>query len=433
MFPRADRAGIGATTLACALLAAMAVPSARQQPAAPDGWKLAWSDEFDRPGLPDPARWSYDVGGHGWGNRELQFYTRNRRENARVEDGHLVIEARREEWEGMHYTSARLVTKGKGDWTYGRIEVRAKLPVGRGSWPAIWTLGSTTPLRWPDDGEIDIMEHVGFDPGVIHASVHTQGASTTSPGRRRRRASTVPDAQGAFHVYATEWDRDRIRTFVDDREYFTFARRPARQETPGRSTRRSTCCSTSPSAATGAGSRGSTTARCRTGSRWTTCAIYERGRRAPLTPERCVERLASGRRSGTIGSSRARRARCRPMPRLVASPTIIEAAGNKPKVIEEYAGRVNSGHAGVSVARMVSPEGWEEPGQRPEFEEITVVLRGMLRVEHEQGSARRARRPGGGRRPGRVGALQQPGAGRRRVRGHLPAGVLAGHRASRAN
>lgn len=144
---------------------------AAPQPAA---YRLVWSDEFDRDGGPDPTHWTYDVGGHGWGNNELQFYTDDRRENARVEGGHLTIEARREAWESRPYTSARLVTKGKGDWTYGRIEVRAQLPAGRGSWPAIWTLGSKNPLQWPDDGEIDIMEHVGFDQGVVHASIHTR-------------------------------------------------------------------------------------------------------------------------------------------------------------------------------------------------------------------------------------------------------------------
>ena len=95
-----------------------------------DNWQLVWADEFDYNGLPDPAKWSYDVGGHGWGNKELQYYTDRRKENARVEDGHLVIEARRDAWERHEYTSARLVSKGKGDWTYGRFEVKAKLPSG---------------------------------------------------------------------------------------------------------------------------------------------------------------------------------------------------------------------------------------------------------------------------------------------------------------
>src|SRR5687767_13536029 len=136
-------------------------------------WKLVWSDDFEYSGLPDSTKWNYDVGGHGWGNKELQFYTNKRTENARVENGMLIIEARREAWEGKDYTSARLVSKGKGDWQYGRIEVKARIPRGRGTWPAIWMLASTTPLKWPDDGEIDIMEHVGYNQGYIHGSVHT--------------------------------------------------------------------------------------------------------------------------------------------------------------------------------------------------------------------------------------------------------------------
>ncbi|HSC37013.1 MAG TPA: glycoside hydrolase family 16 protein, partial [Chitinophagaceae bacterium] len=133
---------------------------------------LVWSDEFNYKGLPDSTKWRYETGGHGWGNHELEFYTARRPENARVEDGKLIIEARKEPWQGMQYTSARLSTKGKSDWQYGRIEVRAKLPKGRGTWPAIWMLGAVNPLKWPDDGEIDIMEHVGFNQGVIHGTIH---------------------------------------------------------------------------------------------------------------------------------------------------------------------------------------------------------------------------------------------------------------------
>ncbi|MEJ2503896.1 MAG: glycoside hydrolase family 16 protein, partial [Gemmatimonadota bacterium] len=137
-------------------------------------WRQVWADEFDTPGLPDTLRWSYDVGGHGWGNEELQYYTEARQANARVEDGHLIIEARRDSVGGREYSSARLVTKGKGDWQYGRFEARAKLPSGRGTWPAIWMLPTEWRYGgWPESGEIDIMEHVGHDPDVVHATVHT--------------------------------------------------------------------------------------------------------------------------------------------------------------------------------------------------------------------------------------------------------------------
>ncbi|NBC18895.1 MAG: family 16 glycosylhydrolase [Bacteroidetes bacterium] len=185
-------------------------------------WQLVWADEFDVDGLPDTTRWSYDVGGHGWGNNELQFYTEQRPENARVEDGHLVIEARQESVGGRGYSSARLVTKGKGDWQYGRFEVRAKLPSGRGTWPAIWMLPTEWRYGgWPTSGEIDIMEHVGYDPDVIHATVHT-GAYNHLRGTQRGDTLYVATARSAFHVYAVEWTEQEIRGYVDDTHYFTF-------------------------------------------------------------------------------------------------------------------------------------------------------------------------------------------------------------------
>jgi beta-glucanase (GH16 family) len=185
-------------------------------------WQLVWSDEFDYNGLPDPAKWAYDAGGHGWGNKELQFYTKQRKENARVEKGRLIIEARREDWEGRHYTSARLVTKNKGDWTYGRIEVNAKLPSGRGTWPAIWMLPTGWEYgTWPNSGEIDIMEHVGFDSDVVHASVHTK-AYNHSINTHKTAKIKVPDARSGFNVYAIEWDANEIRAYVNKKHYFTF-------------------------------------------------------------------------------------------------------------------------------------------------------------------------------------------------------------------
>ncbi|HZW34082.1 MAG TPA: glycoside hydrolase family 16 protein [Isosphaeraceae bacterium] len=198
-------------------------------------WKLVWSDEFDGRGLPDPARWTYETGYVR--NHERQFYTRARPENARLEGGRLIIEARKERYrlpgsdakapaegrgrrgrdrQDAEYTSASLTTQGKAAWTYGRIEVRAKLPAGRGTWPAIWTLGTNIPeVGWPACGEIDIMEFVGFQPGVIHATVHT---SKTDKGDR----ITIADASQAFHVYAMEWDAQKIDFFVDQKRYFTY-------------------------------------------------------------------------------------------------------------------------------------------------------------------------------------------------------------------
>jgi beta-glucanase (GH16 family) len=207
-------------------------------PARADEWKLVWSDEFDRPGMPDSTKWDYETGFVR--NNEAQFYTRARKENARVEDGVLIIEAKKERWENpapdasrtkrarrrprdhADYTSASLTTRGKAAWTYGRIEVRAKLPSARGTWPAIWTLGTNIDkVGWPASGEIDIMEFVGFDPGVIHANIHVKKynhAMNTGKGDR----ITIPDASTAFHVYAMEWDHDHIDFFVDKQKYFTF-------------------------------------------------------------------------------------------------------------------------------------------------------------------------------------------------------------------
>src|SRR5437762_5407154 len=184
-------------------------------------WELVWSDEFNYSGLPDPTKWNYDVGGHGWGNNELEYYTEKRMENARVENGSLVIDARKEPWQGKNYTSARLVTKNKGDWQYGKIEVRAKLPRGRGTWPAIWMLGSTTPLKWPDEGEVDIMEHVGFDQGVVHGSVHCKKYNWVS-GTQKTATITIPNCSDSFHVYTVEWDNSLMKISVDSSQYLTF-------------------------------------------------------------------------------------------------------------------------------------------------------------------------------------------------------------------
>jgi beta-glucanase (GH16 family) len=187
-------------------------------------WQLVWSDEFNYSGLPEPSKWGYDVGAHGWGNKELQNYTDRRKENARVEKGVLIIEARRDGSDTQPYTSARLVSKGKGDWTYGRFEVRAKLPSGRGTWPAIWMLPtqrSYGTAYWPDNGEIDIMEHVGYDPDVIHASAHTK-AYHHSINTQKTAKIKVDSARSGFNVYLVEWTPEEIRWYVNDQQYFIF-------------------------------------------------------------------------------------------------------------------------------------------------------------------------------------------------------------------
>jgi len=189
-----------------------------------ESWELEWSDEFDYTGLPDGSRWSYDVGGSGWGNQEEQFYTEKRRENARVDGDQLIIEARKEAFGGRNYTSARLVSKEKGDWTYGRIEVRAQLPSGRGTWPAVWMLPTKSPYGnggWPQTGEIDIMEHVGHAPGKIHATIHTD-AFNHGQNTQKGKSTNVPDASTAPHVYALEWTPTKLVFSVDGKEYWTY-------------------------------------------------------------------------------------------------------------------------------------------------------------------------------------------------------------------
>jgi beta-glucanase (GH16 family) len=183
-----------------------------------------WADEFDTPGLPDPKIWSYDVGGSGWGNNELQYYTEADKDNVHVENSLLTIEARKENFGGNKYTSARMVTKGKKDFLYGKVEVRAKVPVGRGNWPAIWTLASQSDYGrqyWPDNGEIDVMEHVGFNPAVMHFSVHTKAFNHVI-GTQKTSKTQVNDFDTAFHVYSIEWTPKTIQAFIDGKPYFYF-------------------------------------------------------------------------------------------------------------------------------------------------------------------------------------------------------------------
>ena len=187
-------------------------------------YKLVWSDEFDYSGLPDAKKWSFDVDGNsgGWGNNEAQFYTKDRLENAEVKDGLLTITALREDYEGKKYTSARLRTATKGDWLYGRMEIRAKLPDGRGMWPAIWMLSTDWHYGgWPASGEIDIMENVGYDPFWIVASAHTQNYNHVQ-GTQKNNKLKVMDCYSNFHVYTLEWEASEYRIFVDDQLYFTF-------------------------------------------------------------------------------------------------------------------------------------------------------------------------------------------------------------------
>ena len=183
-------------------------------------YELVWSDEFEYVGLPDETKWSYDVGGHGWGNQELQYYTEGK--NATVDNGLLTIEARKEAYEGKDYTSARLISKGKGDFLYGKIEVMAKLPPGKGTWSAIWMLPTDWKYGgWPASGEIDIMEHVGYDPGVIHGTVHTDRFNHMKRTEKGK-SLQVNEANESFHKYSIEWLPNRIDFYIDDQLYNTF-------------------------------------------------------------------------------------------------------------------------------------------------------------------------------------------------------------------
>jgi beta-glucanase (GH16 family) len=185
----------------------------------PAGFKLVFSDEFDAPGALDAAKWGYEIGYVR--NDEKQYYT-SRLENVRAEGGMLVIEGRKESYQGYGYTSASVNTLGRFALRYGRVEVRAKLPSGRGTWPAIWMLGTNIARAgWPACGEIDIMENVGFDPLRVHASVHTAAYNHTI-GTQKTASTLVPDPAADFHVYAMEWYPDRIEAFVDGARYFRF-------------------------------------------------------------------------------------------------------------------------------------------------------------------------------------------------------------------
>ena len=218
------------------------VSAAQERP----GWKLVWADEFDKGTEPDPAVWNYE---HGFvRNHENQFYTNKRSENVRIENGMLVIEGRKEHFQNdllkgddarflwfkenrlkteerpwnmaefAEYTSGSINTRHKKFWQYGRIEVRAKLPKGKGVWPAIWTVGSGAP--YPLAGEIDIMEYVGFQPSVVHGTIHGKGKNGR-PYCSNHGSVHIPNIEDRMAVYAIEWTHDRIWFFVDDQMYFT--------------------------------------------------------------------------------------------------------------------------------------------------------------------------------------------------------------------
>ncbi|MCJ7759065.1 MAG: glycoside hydrolase family 16 protein [Gillisia sp.] len=183
---------------------------------APD---LVWADEFNKDGSPDNTKWGYDLGAGGWGNNESQHYT-DRAENVIVEGGSLKITAKKEAYQGSQYTSARMLTKGKFDFKYGKVEVRAKLPKGGGTWPAIWLLGSNiSTVDWPNCGEVDIMEHAGNRQGIVSSAMHTPSSygNTINKG-----SQTLTNVSTDFHVYAVEWTSEKMIFSVDDKVHYTY-------------------------------------------------------------------------------------------------------------------------------------------------------------------------------------------------------------------
>jgi len=184
--------------------------------------QLVWEENFDYTGLPDTTKWSYDTAGNawGWGNNEAQYYTYADSANCYVKDGLLHITAKMDSTT-KKITSARLISKEKGDWLYGKIEIKAQIPTGRGTWPAIWMLPTKWAYgNWPNSGEIDIMEHVGYEPDSIYGTVHTESYNHIL-GTQKSNAIKI-NAENKFHVYSIDWDSSKIDFFVDTLKYFTF-------------------------------------------------------------------------------------------------------------------------------------------------------------------------------------------------------------------
>ncbi len=209
-------------------------PLLAQSSSVPSDYRLVWSDEFNGNGLPDPQKWVYDTEANktGWYNNEKQYYAVKRVETTKVENGKLVITARKErlttasDYGGQAYTSARLITRGKASWTYGYYEIRARLPCGAGTWPAFWMLGPDE-IPWPDNGEIDIMEQVGNAPSKITGTIHTKATEGTFGVGGE---TTIRDVCGKFHTYNLTWTPKEISIGVDERRYFGY-------QNPGKGTK----------------------------------------------------------------------------------------------------------------------------------------------------------------------------------------------------
>jgi len=192
-----------------------------------ESWELVWSDEFDYSGLPSTKHWSFIEGDGcpelcGWGNNEAQFYTANTLKNARVENNTLLIEAHREKKGSQEYTSAKLITKGKHNILNGKLDIRCKNPRGVGTWPAVWMMPVEDNYgKWPKSGEIDIMEHVGYNRDSIYGTIHCE-AYNHLKGTQKAGEIAIEDNESRFHNYILEWDQEVMRWYVDSTLYHEF-------------------------------------------------------------------------------------------------------------------------------------------------------------------------------------------------------------------
>lgn len=186
----------------------------------PQKYVKVWGDEFNSPGLPDSTKWDYEVG--KLRNNELQYYTYKRSENARIQDTVLIIEARKEAFQGAAYTSASLISKYKGDWLYGKFEIRAKVPTGKGTWPAIWMMPTDSEYGgWPKSGEIDIMEYVGMNPSNLYFTTHFQGTDGTGH-QSSGTSATISQPYNKYITYTLIWSSTKLEWYADGVKYHTY-------------------------------------------------------------------------------------------------------------------------------------------------------------------------------------------------------------------
>ena len=180
-----------------------------------------WGDEFNSPGLPETTKWNYEVG--KLRNNELQYYTKARSENARIEDSVLIIEVRKENYNGAAYTSADLASKGIGDWKYGKIEISAKVPTGKGTWPALWMMPTNSEYGgWPRSGEIDIMEYIGVEPQNLFYTVHFEGTDGSGHQSSGKRSSTIKNPYNQFIKYTLIWTPEKMEWYANDVKYHEY-------------------------------------------------------------------------------------------------------------------------------------------------------------------------------------------------------------------